>query len=109
MEDAEKINKKSSFKNRTCCSQAEISSRTFYGATYLFDRIGEKLGITNDLKLSFPDSYKKLLSLVYYLILEKDSNPSFRFEKWSFYINIHMQKYIFAKKLNYFFLKMMQK
>ena len=73
---------------------AEISSRTFYGATYLFDKIGEKLGITNDLKNSFPDSYKKILSLVYYLILEKDS-PSFRFEKWS-----ALHKHPYAKSIS---------
>lgn len=55
--------------------------RTFYGATYLLDALGEKLGITQDLKLCFPDTYKQILSLVYYLILE-DSTPLYRFEKW---------------------------
>ena len=34
------------------------SKRLFYGATYLFDAIGEKLGITKDLKKCFPDTYK---------------------------------------------------
>jgi len=29
------------------------SKRLFYGATYLFDAIGEKLGITDDLKNAF--------------------------------------------------------
>ena len=55
--------------------------RGFYGATYLFDAIGEKLGITNDLKQCYPESYKQILSIAYYLILEPDS-PLFRFEKW---------------------------
>lgn len=58
------------------------SKRLFYGATYLFDAIGEKLGITDDLKKCFPDSYKKILSIAYYLILE-DKNPLSRFQKWS--------------------------
>lgn len=58
------------------------ASRSFFGATYLFDKIGEKLGITEDLKRCFPDSYKKLLSIAYYLILE-DRNPLSRFPKWS--------------------------
>jgi len=58
------------------------SKRFFYGATYLFDAIGEKLGITDDLNKCFPDSYKKILSVAYYLILE-DSNPLSRFQKWS--------------------------
>ena len=57
------------------------ASRSFYGATYLFDAIGEKLGITEDLKQCFPDTYRQILSIAYYLILE-DKNPLFRFEKW---------------------------
>jgi transposase len=58
------------------------TSRSFFGATYLFDAIGEKLGIINDLKRCFPDIYKQLLSVAYYLILE-DRNPLSRFPKWS--------------------------
>ena len=54
----------------------------YYGATYLFDKLAEELGLTADLKLCFPDSYKKLLSIAYYLILE-DNNPLYRFEKWN--------------------------
>lgn len=61
---------------------AETAKRSFYGATYLFDAIGDKLGITDDLKHCFPESYKQILSLAYYLILE-DSAPLFRFEKWA--------------------------
>ena len=30
------------------------SKRLFYGATYLFDAIGEKLGVTRDLQTCFP-------------------------------------------------------
>ena len=56
--------------------------RRFYGATYLFDAIGEKAGVTEDLKRCFPDSYKEILSVAYYLILE-DRNPLSRFPKWS--------------------------
>ena len=58
------------------------STRHFYGATYLLDAIGKKTGIAEDLKTCFPDTYKQILSLAYYLILE-ESNPLFRFEKWS--------------------------
>jgi len=39
--------------------------RTFYGATYLFDEIGKKLGIVEDLKKCFPDSYEQILSIAY--------------------------------------------
>ncbi len=55
--------------------------RRFYGATYLFDKIGEILGIRDDLKRCFPDTYKQILSIAYYLILE-DRNPLSRFVRW---------------------------
>jgi len=58
------------------------TTRNFYGATYLFDQVGSKLGITEDLKQCFPDTYKQILSIAYYLILE-ENNPLFRFEKWA--------------------------
>lgn len=60
---------------------SETIERRFYGATYLLDKIGEKLGIAMDLEQCFPEKYKQILSVAYYLILE-DSNPMFRFEKW---------------------------
>jgi transposase len=58
------------------------SKRRFYGATYLFDAIGEKLGVTKDLQACFPDIYQQILSLSYYLVLE-DRNPMSRFPKWA--------------------------
>jgi hypothetical protein len=58
------------------------SSRAFCGATCLFDAIGGKLGITEDLKSCFPDSWKQILSIAYYLIME-DRNPLSRFPRWS--------------------------
>jgi len=64
-------------------------SRNFYGATYLFDAIGEKLGITGDLKTCFPNSYKQILSIAYFLILE-DNNPLSRFSKWA---SLHLHPY----------------
>lgn len=63
--------------------------RSFYGATYLFDAIGDKLGITADLKQCFPKSYKQILSIAYYLIME-DRNPMSRFPKWAL---THMHPY----------------
>lgn len=58
------------------------TSRSFYGATYLLDRIGEDTGVTEDLKTCFPDSYRQILSIAYYLILE-DRNPLSRFPRWA--------------------------
>lgn len=58
------------------------AARHFYGATYLFDRIGEETGATEDLKSCFPDSYRQILSIAYYLILE-DRNPPSRFPRWA--------------------------
>ena len=57
-------------------------SRLFHGATWLFDAIGEKLGITEDLERCFPNTYRQILSLAYYLILE-DRNPMSRFSRWA--------------------------
>ena len=48
----------------------EKVARSFYGATFLFDAIGEKLGIAADLKKCFPGTYKQILSTAYYLIME---------------------------------------
>jgi len=67
----------------------EQVARSFYGATYLLDRVGEKLGITEDLKKCFPDRYRQILSIAYYLILE-DKSPLYRFEKWS---SLHQHPY----------------
>ena len=61
---------------------ATRTARLFYGATWLFDSIGEQLGITEDLKRCFPKIFRQILSVAYYLILE-DKNPLYRFEKWS--------------------------
>ena len=66
-----------------------IAKRSFYGGTYLFDEICEKLNITDDLQACFPDTYKQILSIAYYLILE-DNNPLSRFEKWG---SLHKHPY----------------
>jgi hypothetical protein len=58
------------------------TARCFYGATYLFDRIGEDTGVMEDLETCFPESYRQLLSIAYYLILE-DKNPLSRFPRWA--------------------------
>ncbi len=56
--------------------------RFFYGATYLLDQIGEKIGLTSDLKSCFPDSWRQIQSLAYFLILE-ENNAMSRFSKWA--------------------------
>nr|WP_144353480.1 hypothetical protein [Paenibacillus darwinianus] len=48
----------------------------------MLDAIGEKLGLVDDLQKCFPNDYKSLLSIAYYLILESDS-PLSRFSKWA--------------------------
>jgi len=57
------------------------ASRTFYGATYLLNLIGESTGVVADIQECFPDNYKQILSIAYFLILE-DRSPLSRFEKW---------------------------
>ena len=59
-----------------------VPDRKFYGATYLFNRIGEVTGIIDDLKACFPNSYRQILSIAYFLILE-DRNPLSRFPHWA--------------------------
>lgn len=59
----------------------QISARNFYGATYMFDEIAKSTGVAEDLKTCFPDTYKQLLSVAYYLIME-DKNPLSRFPRW---------------------------
>ena len=61
--------------------EAKIVNRVYFGSTYLLDRISKDLGIENDLKRAFPDSYKELLSLAFYLVLQSDS-PMYRFPRW---------------------------
>ena len=63
--------------------------RSFYGATYLFDQIGKLTGITSDLKSCFPDKYKQILSIAYFLVLEK-SNSLNRFSHWQ---RLHIHPY----------------
>lgn len=70
-----------------------LAHRSFYGATYLLDAIGEKVGVTHDLKQCFPDTYRQILSIVYYLILE-DITPLYRFEKWG-----TLHKHPYGKKI----------
>ncbi len=59
--------------------------RSFYGATYLLDAIGENLRITH----CTSDTYQQILSIAYYLILE-DSSPLYRFDKWA---SLHKHPY----------------
>jgi hypothetical protein len=61
---------------------ASECQRRFHGATYLFDAIGEKLGIAEDLEKCFPETYKQILSIACYLVME-DRNPMSRFPKWA--------------------------
>ena len=57
--------------------------RFYYGATYLLDEISKITGIEEDLRVCFPNSYKMLMSLAYYLVLENES-PLYRFSRWAF-------------------------
>ncbi|MDD4773429.1 MAG: hypothetical protein PHZ09_07465 [Eubacteriales bacterium] len=57
------------------------TQRSFFGENYLLDQIGKETGVEVDLKACFPGQYKKILSLAYYLILEKNNSLS-RFSHW---------------------------
>lgn len=56
--------------------------RLFSGATHLFNQISDNLGVDQDLQKCFPDCYRQILSIAYYLILE-DRSPMSRFSRWA--------------------------
>ena len=87
--------KKRVLKASKVCKKAnnQETTRSFYGSTYLFDAIGKEIGITDDLKKCFPDTYKQILSIAYYLILENKS-PLSRFPHWA-----NMHKHPFGKAI----------
>ncbi|MEA1976131.1 MAG: transposase, partial [Bacillota bacterium] len=51
-------------------SNKTTAKHSFYGATLLFDKIAQKIGLIDDLKNCFPETYNQILSVAYYLILE---------------------------------------
>ena len=57
------------------------TERQFMGASYLLDQIGKETGVEADLKQCFPQDYKQILSLAYYLIMEENNSLS-RFSHW---------------------------
>lgn len=57
------------------------TERQFMGASYLLDQIGKATGVEEDLKACYPQEYKQILSLAYYLILEENNSLS-RFSHW---------------------------
>ena len=63
--------------------------RSFYGASYLLDQIGQLTGVAQDLKSCFPQHYQQILSIAYYLILE-GNNPLNRFSHWQ---RLHLHPY----------------
>lgn len=79
-----------------------ICKRTFYGATYLLDSIGKITGVENDLRVCFPDTYKQILSLVYYLTLE-EANSMSRFTRWASLRNHPYSKDISSQRISELF------
>jgi len=57
--------------------------RVYFGGTHLLDEISGIAGIQEDLRACFPHTYKMLMSLAYYMVLESDS-PLYRFSRWAF-------------------------
>jgi len=84
-----RVRNKKQQRNIASLDQTSIPKRFFYGATYLFDEISKKLGVTDDLRSCFPETYTQILSIAYFLILE-DRNPLSRFDKWS---QMHLHPY----------------
>ena len=68
-------------KGENALPETKIANRVYFGSTFLLNRIGEDIGIESDIKRAFPNSYKELLSLAFYLVLQSDS-PMYRFPRW---------------------------
>ena len=66
-----------------------LSSRKFYGSVYLLEQAAKLSGVEKLLIDSFPKSYKKILSLCYFFILERHS-ALYRFDVWG---RIHKHPY----------------
>ncbi len=58
------------------------AKRLYFGGVYLLEEIGWTEGFIRDLRVCFPDCYRQLLSVIYFLILEGQA-PLDRIEKWS--------------------------
>ena len=56
--------------------------RSYYGATYLLDAIADSTGVADDLRRCFPDDYRKILSVAYFLILG-GSRALMNFRYWA--------------------------
>lgn len=69
-----------------------------FGATFLLNQISAKLGIEEDLKKCFPRNYSKILSVVYFLVMEGSSSV-FRYENWAERHHLPYSKPIVIEKL----------
>jgi hypothetical protein len=61
--------------------KAHPSQRSFYGACWLLTKLSQQLGLAEDLEDAFGEEASLLLSLAFYLVMEKDS-PLYRFSHW---------------------------
>lgn len=69
-----------------------------FGATFLLNQICAELGIEEDLKKCFPRNYSKILSLVYFLVMEGSSSV-FRYANWAERHHLPYSKPIVIEKL----------
>jgi hypothetical protein len=53
----------------------------YHGAVWLLNKIGERTGVAEDLRKCFPDTYRQIMSLAYYMVLEEGASLA-RFGKW---------------------------
>ena len=69
----------------------------YFGATHLLDEVAKASGVTDDLQLCFPDAYKQIFSLAYYLVLEGGISIS-RFSGWA-HDHSHSQRHELSSQL----------
>ncbi|MDR2781893.1 MAG: IS1634 family transposase [Holosporaceae bacterium] len=68
---------------RSAVVPPKTATRKYFGAVHLLNEISKITGIEADLKVCFPHTYRVVMSLVYYLVLESES-PMYRFSRWTY-------------------------
>ena len=69
-------------KKKEAAVPAVLPKRIFFGAGWLLDRIGQETGVAEDLRACFPDRWKQILSIAWYMVLE-ERKPLTHFPKWA--------------------------
>jgi transposase len=85
-------------KNNSNSTKSLISTTRIYGTHLLLDKICKDTGLLALLKIIFPDKYKEILSIVYYIAHK--GNPLYRIEGWSMRHKHPYDDYISSQRIS---------